>query len=89
MSVDHLLITGLKGVPPKDYFESFTQLAKLKILPRLFADDLAQSAGLRNRLAHEYNGIDEREIYKAIQKATRDLPTYLKAINQVIQNLPA
>jgi uncharacterized protein YutE (UPF0331/DUF86 family) len=36
---------------------------------------------LRNRLAHEYDDIDERKVHDGAKAASRDAPAYLKAID--------
>jgi uncharacterized protein YutE (UPF0331/DUF86 family) len=69
---------------PTDYYSSFTQLVELKILDRDSAVRYAKLAGLRNRLAHEYNGIDETIIYKALKDLVTRLPRYIEAIKDYI-----
>jgi uncharacterized protein YutE (UPF0331/DUF86 family) len=65
---------------PTDYYTSFTQLVELKILDRDSAARYAKLAGLRNRLAHEYSGIDEKIIYKALKDLVKELPRYIEAV---------
>jgi uncharacterized protein YutE (UPF0331/DUF86 family) len=50
------------------------------ILEPAFASKVASSAGLRNRIVHEYDEIDPAKVFEAIQAALSDLPTYLKAV---------
>ena len=69
---------------PTDYYSSFTQLVELKILDRDSAVAYAKLAGLRNRLAHEYNGIDEKIIYKALKDLVTELPRYIEAVKNYI-----
>ena len=45
---------------------------------------MANSAGLRNRLAHEYDEIDEKKVFEAIASCLRDVPKYLKSIMKVL-----
>jgi uncharacterized protein YutE (UPF0331/DUF86 family) len=56
------------------YLGSFIEMGKLKVLPYDFSQKLAQYAGLRNRLVHKYNELDERKIYKDLKKSIRDIP---------------
>ena len=88
IDLNYHFITELDNPPPKDYYESFITLGRLKILGSDFADQIAQSAGLRNRIAHEYDEIDEEKIYEGIKMAVRDMPEYLDAIYKFIQGLP-
>ena len=68
--------------PPEDYFSSFRMLGELGIISRDFAERLARLAGLRNRLAHEYDAIDERKIYNELKNILKELPVYLKAVEK-------
>ena len=65
---------------PNDYYTSFTQLAQHGILDKPFAGELAQSTGLRNVLAHEYDAIDDNQIHAAITTCLRQIPHYLHLI---------
>lgn len=85
IDINYHLITELDNPPPKDYFESFVMLSKLRILRPDFASQIARSAGLRNRIVHEYDEIDEEKIYEGIMMAIKDIPEYLNAIYKFIQ----
>ncbi len=80
IDINYHIITALGYPPPRDFFESFIKLAELGILEFSFAKRIAQAAGLRNRLAHEYNGIDTKKVYQAVKRCFIDLPVYLGKI---------
>lgn len=86
IDINYHIIVESDEPPPKDYYSSFVELSKMKILSYDFANDLAQYAGLRNRLVHEYNELDERKVYKAAKKIIKDLPKYLKCIEGFVEN---
>ena len=44
------------------------------------ADALAPSAGLRNRLVHEYDEIDDRKVLEPVGRAIHDLGAYVEAV---------
>lgn len=79
----HILVESGKA-PPPDYFQSFTELSKLGILAADFAHEIAKSAGLRNRLVHEYDEIDPKLLYEYVDKALISIPIYLKHINNYL-----
>jgi len=60
----------------RGYEDTFYVLADLGIYPRDFAQKIAPSAGLRNRLVHEYNDTQEEIIYKSVAQAVRQYAQY-------------
>ena len=48
IDINYHLITEAGRPPPRDYYESFVQLAPLDVLPPAFASRIAACAGLRN-----------------------------------------
>lgn len=82
IDINFHLITESGYPPPEDYFSSFKTLGELKIISHNLAGHLARLAGLRNRLAHEYDAIDERKIYNELKKIIKELPVYLRAVEK-------
>ncbi len=60
---------------------SFVELGRLGVLDPAFAQRLAPSAGLRNRLVHEYDEVDPVKLHEACRAATIDVPGYLRAVD--------
>lgn len=85
IDVNYHLITDAGYAPPRDYYESFTQLAKLGILSAAFASQIAACAGLRNRIVHEYDDIDPRRVWEGLQAAVRDIPEYLRHVHRHLE----
>ena len=69
---------------PTDYHGSFIELGKLRVLKHEDAARFAKLAGLRNRLSHEYNGIDEAIIHQAVKDLVVELPTYIEGIRTLL-----
>jgi len=86
IDINYHLVVETGNPPPKDYFSSFVELGKLRILPLEFSKKLAQYAGLRNRLVHEYNALDEKKVYQGARRLIKDFPQYLKHIEKFIEN---
>jgi uncharacterized protein YutE (UPF0331/DUF86 family) len=79
----HLLRS--RGHPvPSDYFQSFTELGRQGMIPQPLADSLAPSAGLRNRLVHEYDRLDDAIVLDAVRTARVGFAAYLRAIERHI-----
>lgn len=79
----HLLASAGGGVPD-DYFTSFTRMAEQGILAGGLAQALAPSAGLRNRLVHEYDELDNGLILKALAGAQELYTEYVRQIKTLL-----
>lgn len=75
----HLLVQ--QGSPPPDnYYHEFLLLGEKHILPPGLASALAPSAGLRNRLVHEYDDIIDTIVLDAVRTAQDLYPKYVAAV---------
>lgn len=69
----NLHILRVRGAQtPRDYFGSFIELGESGEISKELAEALAPSSGLRNRLVHEYDDIDDAIVLDAVAEA-RDL----------------
>lgn len=75
----HLIAEHGRAVPD-DYYGGFLALVDLEILAESLARQLAPSAGLRNRLVHEYETIDDAKVLAAIGTMLRLYPRFVEAI---------
>jgi uncharacterized protein YutE (UPF0331/DUF86 family) len=81
----HVLRERKEPAPP-DYYRSFVVAGNAGVLPRELADRLAPAAGLRNRLVHQYDSLDDSRVLAAIRVAQRDLGDYVVAIESFLQS---
>ena len=88
IDINYHLITETGSPPPRDYHDSFTQLASLGIVSPAFASRITTCAELRNRIVHEYDEIDPHKVHEALQDAVRDSPEYLALIHRFLESLP-
>lgn len=72
---------------PDDYFGGFVKLRELAILPDELARALAPSAGLRKRLVHEYDTIDDAKVLAAVGTLLELYPRYIRAIEAELAKL--
>ncbi|ALA59152.1 type VII toxin-antitoxin system HepT family RNase toxin [Nitrospira moscoviensis] len=82
----HLLVRG-GYAPPDDYFRGFLLLAEQGILSPELAVSLAPSAGLRNRLVHEYDDLVDAIVLDAVTKLLHLYPQYVAAIERHCRSL--
>ena len=72
---------------PDDYFGGFVKLGDIGILSADLAAALAPSAGLRNRLVHEYDAIDDAKVLAAVGTILDLYPHYIQAIESELTTL--
>ena len=80
LDVNAHVIAELSSNVPDDSYQGFLRMAELGILDADLARALAPSAGLRNRLVHEYDDIDDAKVKDAIGTLLRVYPRYVQAI---------
>jgi uncharacterized protein YutE (UPF0331/DUF86 family) len=71
-------------VVPDDYYESFIMAGDLKIISSELATKLAPSAGLRNRLVHEYDRLEHSLVLDAVSMSEELYAEYVKEIEDYI-----
>ena len=80
----HLLRAAVGAPAPPDYYQSFVDIGRHGIVPTTLAEALAPAAGLRNRLVHEYDAINDAIVLEAVRQARRDFTAYVAAIEQYL-----
>jgi uncharacterized protein YutE (UPF0331/DUF86 family) len=80
LDINAHLIAEHGAAIPEDYYGGFVALATLAIVPEPLARELAPSAGLRNRLVHEYEAIDDAKVLAAIETILRLFPQFIEAV---------
>jgi uncharacterized protein YutE (UPF0331/DUF86 family) len=80
------LIVELGGTVPDSYYETFLALGSLQVLSSELARSLSPSAGLRNRLVHEYDAIDDSMVYDSVGQAVKLYTEYIRAIKEYIDS---
>lgn len=80
IDVNYHILREEFGTIPNDYYQSFTLLGDKKVLDKDFSVQIAESAGLRNALAHEYDELDDSQVHTSINKSLKQVPLYLGVI---------
>jgi len=75
----HIIVQTGNSVPD-DYYESFIMMGSLNIISTDLAEKLAPSAGLRNRLVHEYDMLEHSLVLNAVGLAEELYPVYVKEL---------
>lgn len=77
----HVLRAEGREAPP-DYYDRFVQMGRAGVLDGALAAGLAPAAGMRNRLVHEYDEIDDTIVLRAIGEARRLFAAYVAAVER-------
>ena len=80
LDVNAHLIAELGAEVPEEYYGGFLKVGQLGVLPTDLAGALAPSAGLRNRLVHEYETIDDAKVLASVGTLLQLYPRYIQAI---------
>ncbi len=75
---------GKGNEPLKGYEDTFYALVKIGVYGEDFAKEIAPSAGLRNRLVHEYNNTKEEIVYDSVSDALKQYVKYCDSVLKFI-----
>lgn len=79
----HIIVQS-GNAAPEDYYESFIKAGLQRAISAELAERLAPSAGLRNRLVHEYDVLEHSLVLDAVRMAEQLYPQYVKEIEEYI-----
>jgi uncharacterized protein YutE (UPF0331/DUF86 family) len=85
LDVNAHLLAEQGATVPEDYYGGFIALGTVNVVPDQLARDLAPSAGLRNRLVHEYETIDDAKVLAAIGTMLRLYPKFMAAVEAFLE----
>lgn len=85
LDVNAHVIAEAGAAIPDDYYGGFLKLGELGLLPRDLAVSLAPSAGLRNRLVHEYEGLDDARVLASIGVLLELYARYIRQIERYLE----
>jgi len=69
---------------PRDFRDAFTVLEENDVLEQRLAERLRALAGLRNRLVHVYEDVDDGLVYDHIAEGLADLDAFARAIAELL-----
>lgn len=85
LDINAHLIAELGGEVPEEYYGGFLKVAELGLLSPELARSLAPSAGLRNRLVHEYETLDDAKVLESIGTLLELYPRYVQAVEAYLE----
>jgi uncharacterized protein YutE (UPF0331/DUF86 family) len=85
IDINTYIIVQTGQTVPDDYYESFIKAGALQVISSDLAEKLAPSAGLRNRLVHEYNRLEHSVVLDAVKKAEELYTEYVRQVKDYIE----
>ncbi|WP_121970997.1 DUF86 domain-containing protein [Leptolyngbya sp. BC1307] len=76
-------------LPPDTYRDSFITAGRIGAIAVNLAQQLAPSAGLRNRLVHDYDEVDPEIVRRSIAFALELFPQYLQQVQDYLRQIEA
>lgn len=80
----YVLVESGKAAP-KDYYDSFVRAPEVGLLSQALVEKLIPSAGLRNRLVHEYGDVRDDIVFKSIPGALQDYTTFVSEVHAFLK----
>ncbi|PIZ42481.1 DUF86 domain-containing protein [Candidatus Aquicultor secundus] len=80
VDINNYLLVKLAKIAPIDNYDSFVKLGEQGMVPMEFASRIAPSSGLRSRLVHEYDKIDDAIAHMSIKDALGQYPQYIEHV---------
>ncbi len=81
------IITKNKFESIDDYQGTFAILARHKVLPFQLADKIKESVGLRNKMTHDYEGIQKQKMLNDIVNGIDQYSEYMKVITDYMEKI--
>ncbi len=81
LDINYHFIKELNLKITDDMQSTFYVLRDSKILPEDFANKIAPTVGLRNRIVHRYDSLNKKLFIEIFRKNYSDFENYLKIIN--------
>jgi len=72
------------GIPPSDDYTNIEKLYEKKIINTSLKDALFRSNGLRNRLIHHYNKLDDTIAYESITELIPKILEFVRVVEKWI-----
>jgi len=85
IEINSHLIKQLELNIPDDYTNSFITLGQNNILPAEFTNGLAKVVGLRNKVVHKYDIIDQKKFINDLKTNAGQFGEYMRLVNECLK----
>lgn len=85
VDINNYLLAKRAKVAPNDSYDSFIKLGEHGLVASEFAANIAPAAGLRSRLVHEYDRIDDAIVLASLKDTLEQFPQYIEHIQSFLK----
>jgi len=85
--INGAILTDKGEIPPDSYYDSFVKAGNSGAISVKLSKEVAPTAGLRNRLVHEYGEYKDSIVFRNIRKMLRLYKQYMKEITIYLQRV--
>lgn len=85
LDINQHFIKELELEVAEDFQSTFYILGKHKVIPEDFANKIAPVVGLRNRVVHRYDTLNENLFIKSLRENYRDFDLYIQIIQKRLE----
>ncbi|HVC12005.1 MAG TPA: DUF86 domain-containing protein [Burkholderiales bacterium] len=78
-------VCGAHGMVPATAGDAFTMLGGAGLIQKAFGQRLRRAVGFRNLLVHEYAEVDWKIVLRVLERDTKDLAAFGKAMLALIE----
>jgi len=80
------LIASAGWRSPVDFRDAFTVLEEEGVVDAVLAERMRALAGLRNRLVHVYEDVDDRIVHQSLGEGLEDLSNFSRAVAKLAEH---
>ena len=85
IDINRAILEAANQAPPQTYYNTFIEMQRLGLLSAGLAPRLASTTGLRNRLVHRYDEIDNPTVYHSLKPLLKYYRRYAGLIEDHLQ----
>ena len=85
IEINRAILEATGQLPPQTYYNTFEEMRRLGVLPLGLTPRLASTTGLRNRLVHRYDEIDNPTVYHSLKPLLKNYRRYAGLIEDHLQ----
>ncbi len=86
IDISEMIISEEGAKMPETYGEAFLRLGEMGVIPRGFSTQLAQMAGFRNILVHQYSELDLNKLLDFLKTKLEDLEQFSDYVKEYLKS---